>query len=665
MIDPYSRLMANQEKPKKPLISNPSNVDASISQRNSELDERLSALDRYSSSGRSDSSNNYFSSGVSESGQTQGSVLPSGVRITQAFGAYNPNVEVFSQGGRNWGTDFGVKEGTPLALPSGVWQVMEAYDRASGRGRIGNKENKGYGNSILVRNVETGETLRFSHLSGVNVMPGKTYQGGTVIGASGATGNVTGAHLDLEYKNPQGQYRDILKSPYAQNLFGSSGMGGGGGYGRGGGFNMGEIKESIGQKFGGLKDQVRAYPEAFMTNLPITPEKQKAFNTNIQYALGDRVGGKEGINNPNVMKAQGFNNWFFSPLMQVPYNVKEAVAPDKTGWERVGHGLNAGLAFTPGVDDLVSAGLNAVKTAVAERDGDFLGAFADGLVGNQYTGLGDAVTKRNPDKQNLATGLNLLEMPLRVAGGVYSVNKVNKGLNNKVGVFNDTNLDSLEVPDNILKARFSDQVIPEFKNNVVKLANDNNMNPVVYYQKVLDNIDKGIKIAEQQQKDFAKRISDFASENGVDFEVGGIKGKSRITTKVINEENGNISNIRDMNRAVVFAENLNDDLKSLVKKADQYFGKDKKNGYRIKSYEGEDLYKKVIVNFHGNKGQLMEMQITTPSMWKAKMELGGDELYQKWREIPDVSTGELKAEKELLFEKMKKIYDEAWKNTEG
>lgn len=225
MIDPYSRLKKSQEQTQKPLISNPSNVDATINQRNAELDERLMALDRYSSRQENLPSKNYPISG--ESGQVQGSVLPGGVKITQAFGAYNPRVEVFSKSGRNWGTDFGVKEGTPLALPPGMWQVMEAYDRASGKGKIGNKENRGYGNSILVKNVKTGETLRFSHLSGVNVVPGKVYQGGIVIGASGATGNVTGAHLDLEYKNPQGQYQDVLKSPYAQSLFGGSAMGGG------------------------------------------------------------------------------------------------------------------------------------------------------------------------------------------------------------------------------------------------------------------------------------------------------------------------------------------------------------------------------------------------------------------------------------------------------
>lgn len=149
----------------------------------------------------------------------QGSILPQNAKITQQFGQKS-QYDVFS-GGRNYGVDFAIKAGTPLALPPGQWQVVEAQGGDTGKGFIGNKSNRGYGNSILAVNTETGEQLRFSHLNGVNVQPGKVYGGGTVIGASGATGNVTGAHLDLEYKNAQGRLSDILKSPYARYLFGS------------------------------------------------------------------------------------------------------------------------------------------------------------------------------------------------------------------------------------------------------------------------------------------------------------------------------------------------------------------------------------------------------------------------------------------------------------
>lgn len=232
------------------------------------------------------------SSQIVESGVQQGSVLPGKVQITQAFGNYNPGLEP-NKSGRNWGVDFGVKEGTPIALPAGEWEVVQAYNQAKGKGRVGNRENSGYGNSVLVRNARTGEVMRFSHLSGVNVQPGKIYKGGTVIGASGATGNVTGPHLDLEYKNAQGQFQDITRSPYAKQVFG---MGGGGSTsGEGGGFNVKKIASKVGEMY------QKAFPSAPLnqfnnvmgmaqqgvTAQTMTPEqKQSMLDSSMGFAMG-------------------------------------------------------------------------------------------------------------------------------------------------------------------------------------------------------------------------------------------------------------------------------------------------------------------------------------------------------------------------------------------
>jgi murein DD-endopeptidase MepM/ murein hydrolase activator NlpD len=153
---------------------------------------------------------------------TSETVLPGQAPVTQAFGVYNPGVEVFGSDGRNYGVDFGIKEGTPIALPPGDWEVVDAYGEGKNKGYIGDKTNSGYGNSVLVRNLKTGETMRFSHLSQAKVQSGQKLSGGTVIGLSGMTGNVTGPHLDLEYK-VNGQFRDITRSPYANNLFGQGG----------------------------------------------------------------------------------------------------------------------------------------------------------------------------------------------------------------------------------------------------------------------------------------------------------------------------------------------------------------------------------------------------------------------------------------------------------
>jgi len=137
--------------------------------------------------------------------------------VTQQFGNYNPEIEVFSDG-INTGTDFGMKEGTKLALPKGKWKVMESFNRALKKGKIGDSTNRGYGNSVLVRNVETGEELRFSHLSQVGVRQGQQLQGGVVFATTGSTGNSTAPHLDLEYRDARGKLGDILKSKYSSYL---------------------------------------------------------------------------------------------------------------------------------------------------------------------------------------------------------------------------------------------------------------------------------------------------------------------------------------------------------------------------------------------------------------------------------------------------------------
>ena len=134
------------------------------------------------------------------------------VDITQTFNQRSP-YDVFS-GGVNTGVDFATAQGTPVELPEGEWEVEDAFTGASPQGYIGNFENMGYGNSVVVKNRRTGEKLRLSHLSNVNVTPGQVIKGG-LIGPTGATGNVTGSHLDAEYYNQQGELADILQSPYA------------------------------------------------------------------------------------------------------------------------------------------------------------------------------------------------------------------------------------------------------------------------------------------------------------------------------------------------------------------------------------------------------------------------------------------------------------------
>lgn len=132
------------------------------------------------------------------------------VRITQAYGVKNPALEP-TKGGINIGTDFAVPKGTPIVLPTGQWKVVKAVSGVKG-GYIGHPQP--YGNTVMVQNTQTGEKIRFSHLSAVRVNLGDVYKGGIVLGNSGATGNVTGPHVDMEYYNGSGKRGDIMGTPY-------------------------------------------------------------------------------------------------------------------------------------------------------------------------------------------------------------------------------------------------------------------------------------------------------------------------------------------------------------------------------------------------------------------------------------------------------------------
>lgn len=131
--------------------------------------------------------------------------------------------------GVNAGTDFAGEQGTAVTLPEGKWRVVEARNDVRGRapGNFSEYTNKGWGNSVVVENQETGERMRMSHMqygSVPDLKPGQQLQGGTVIGAIGNTGNTrgrTGNHLDVEYYDQRGKRGDVLNTEYAEGLFGS------------------------------------------------------------------------------------------------------------------------------------------------------------------------------------------------------------------------------------------------------------------------------------------------------------------------------------------------------------------------------------------------------------------------------------------------------------
>jgi hypothetical protein len=118
--------------------------------------------------------------------------------VTQAYGEINP-IEP-TPGNVNIGTDLRTKNLTnksfSLPVDSRVIQIYRA-------------DGNPYGNSVLVE-LPTGERVRLSHLSHLgNFEEGQTLLAGQYVGTTGATGNVTGEHLDVEYYGQDGQLKDL------------------------------------------------------------------------------------------------------------------------------------------------------------------------------------------------------------------------------------------------------------------------------------------------------------------------------------------------------------------------------------------------------------------------------------------------------------------------
>lgn len=65
--------------------------------------------------------------------------------------------------------------------------------------------NGGFGNQVQVKNLDTGETIWYSHLQNPGLQTG-SYKAGTSIGKMGSTGQSTGPHIDITMPDGKGGY---------------------------------------------------------------------------------------------------------------------------------------------------------------------------------------------------------------------------------------------------------------------------------------------------------------------------------------------------------------------------------------------------------------------------------------------------------------------------
>jgi murein DD-endopeptidase MepM/ murein hydrolase activator NlpD len=103
-------------------------------------------------------------------------------KITTPFG----KVGKHWSSGKHTGVDFACKIGTPiLAVADGKitkWTWGKAYGKQ------------------IVQKVDGGFVI-YAHLNALRVKPGQRVKKGQIIGESGNSGNSTGPHLHLEYRN--------------------------------------------------------------------------------------------------------------------------------------------------------------------------------------------------------------------------------------------------------------------------------------------------------------------------------------------------------------------------------------------------------------------------------------------------------------------------------
>ena len=130
-----------------------------------------------------------------------------GARLSSSFGQRKHPVLGYTR--MHKGVDFAVYTGTPImAAGDGIIERSSSYGS--------------YGNYIRIRHNDTYKTS-YAHLSryGKNIKQGRRVKQGQIIGYSGATGRVSGAHLHYEVLMNGNQVNPMtLKLPTGKELEG-------------------------------------------------------------------------------------------------------------------------------------------------------------------------------------------------------------------------------------------------------------------------------------------------------------------------------------------------------------------------------------------------------------------------------------------------------------
>lgn len=132
--------------------------------------------------------------------------------------------------------------------------------------------------------------------------------------------------------------------------------------------------------------------------------------------------------------------------------------------------------------------------------------------------------------------------------------------------------------------------------------------------------------AQKYQSIFEGKVQSIAKSTGLSYQVGPVKSVSRASEKIFTDYNNIATELKDYNRTVLFIDKK-EDIATVKIQIEKQFG----NVAREKKVFTTGEYQRVLININTPYGGQAEIQLTTKEMWKAKKELGGDELYHTVR----------------------------------
>lgn len=148
------------------------------------------------------------------------------------------------------------------------------------------------------------------------------------------------------------------------------------------------------------------------------------------------------------------------------------------------------------------------------------------------------------------------------------------------------------------------------------------INKKTYSPVVVKKTQKALDDAMAYNDKFVEKVAKIAEVTELEYAIGPLKQLSRTVEKVVADYVGDISKIKDLNRSVIFVNDLKD-IERVEQVAIKEFGPldRKKDSFNVQGY------KRVMLNVKTDYSNAAEIQVTTKEMWEAKIKNGGDKLY--------------------------------------